>query len=156
MDALKSATEGMVRLMDDVLDISALERGHYRLERIRFDLCSLVSDLNSEFASVAERRGLSLHCSSVGHPVFVRTDPQRVRQVLSNLLGNALKHAAGVHPDKHRLASLHSRNILDGALLFRYCSLPRPLQRDLALAVGTDRATVLQTLRSVDAQSAWL
>ena len=39
------------------------------------------------------------------------------------------------------MASLHSRNILDGALLFRYCSLPRPLQRDLALAVGTDRAT---------------
>ena len=77
-------------------------------------------------------------------------------RALEGVLGNALKHAAGVHPDKHRLASLHSRNILDGALLFRYCSLPRPLQRDLALAVGTDRATVLQTLRSVDAQSAWL
>lgn len=89
---------------------------------------------------------------------FLPCDEKTFRRLraLEGVLGNALKHAAGVHPDKHRLASLHARNVLDGALLFRYCSLARPLQRDLALAVGTDRATVLETLRRVDGQVGFL
>ena len=69
-------------------------------------------------------------------------------RALEGVLGNALKHAAGVHPDKHRLASLHSRNILDGALLFRYCRC-RGRCNGTWLCGGDEAGDCFTALRSV-------
>ena len=92
LKALKSATTGMVRLMDDVLDISALERGQVRLEPVSMDLSSLLRTLMTEFGDSAKSRGLYMSLEGAVDEVRVVGDPLRVRQVLSNLVDNAIKY----------------------------------------------------------------
>ena len=94
LNALKSATAGMVRLMDDVLDISALERGQVSLKAVPMDLASLVRTLMDEFTDSAKNKGLYISLEGVASEVRVSGDPQRVRQVLSNLVGNAIKYTS--------------------------------------------------------------
>jgi signal transduction histidine kinase len=90
MGALRSATTSMVHLMDDVLDISAIERGELKLTTKSVVLTALLELLQAEYAPIAQARGLSLDFDCP-EGVMVRCDIQRTRQVLSNLLDNALK-----------------------------------------------------------------
>ena len=94
LKVLKSATAGMVRLMDDVLDISALERGQVRLDVVPMDLSSLLRTLKTEFADSAKAKGLYMSLEGHAPDVRVSGDPQRVRQVLSNLVDNAIKYTS--------------------------------------------------------------
>ena len=94
LKVLKSATAGMVRLMDDVLDISALERGQVRLDVVPMDLSSLLRTLKTEFADSAKGKGLYMSLEGHAPDVRVSGDPQRVRQVLSNLVDNAIKYTS--------------------------------------------------------------
>ena len=94
LKVLKSATAGMVRLMDDVLDISALERGQVRLDVVPMDLSSLLRTLETEFADSAKAKGLYMSLEGHAPDVRVSGDPQRVRQVLSNLVDNAIKYTS--------------------------------------------------------------
>ena len=80
--------------MDDVLDISALERGQVSLKAVPMDLASLVRTLMDEFTDSAKNKGLYISLEGVASEVRVSGDPQRVRQVLSNLVGNAIKYTS--------------------------------------------------------------
>jgi len=92
LKALKSATTAMVSLMDDVLDISALERGKVSLDVVAMDLASLLRTLETEFTSRAKAKGLYMTLEGVDSEFIVNGDPLRVRQVLSNLVDNAIKY----------------------------------------------------------------
>ncbi len=81
----------LVELLNDILDLSKFEAGQLELERIPFDLGSLVEDTASLLSQNASP-GVELTCLiSPGLPSQLLGDPTRVRQIVSNLLSNALK-----------------------------------------------------------------
>jgi len=90
--AAYSSGEAMLQLINDILDVSKIEAGKIELERIDFDLQALISDETSMFRAPAKRKGVRLSSRIADAvPRAVRGDPMRLRQVLTNLLGNAVK-----------------------------------------------------------------
>ncbi len=84
--------ENLLTILNDILDFSKLEAGRMELESVGFDLARMVEGSLSLMAGRAEEKGLSLASDiSPGTPVFVTADPGRLRQVLLNLVGNAVK-----------------------------------------------------------------
>ncbi|MFT3736324.1 MAG: ATP-binding protein [Rhodocyclaceae bacterium] len=84
--------EALLVILNDVLDFSKIEAGELRLETIDFDLVETAQDVMHSFALNARERGIALALDipdSLGH--FFRGDPTRLRQILVNLVGNALK-----------------------------------------------------------------
>ncbi|MBL8420237.1 MAG: response regulator [Dechloromonas sp.] len=91
-DTVQQSGEHLLSIINDILDFSKIEAGKLEIEHINFDLRQLVEDLGCLFAQAAEAKGLELVCS-VPHdlPVAVSGDPVRVRQILNNLVSNAVK-----------------------------------------------------------------
>lgn len=88
--AYRSA-RGLLALLNDILDLSKLDAGKLELERREFDLREVIENVVTLFAPNCEQKGLAIWCCV--DPVLGRYvgDPLRVRQVVSNLLGNAVK-----------------------------------------------------------------
>jgi PAS domain S-box-containing protein len=91
-ESARSSGESLLALINDILDFSKIEAGHLELESIDFDLRALVEDLSSILALRADEKQIELICSvEPDVPSFVTGDPGRLRQILLNLAGNALK-----------------------------------------------------------------
>lgn len=89
---LQRSGENLLHLIDDILDYSKLRAGRMEVERTEFDLRELVDDLMEAFAGSAQEKGLELACDfEPGLPSHYCGDSGRLRQVLTNLLGNAVK-----------------------------------------------------------------
>jgi two-component system, sensor histidine kinase and response regulator len=89
--AYRSA-ETLLSLINDILDFSKIEAGKLELDEIAFDLPELIEDLAALFAPQAHAKGLELlYELTPGLPARVLGDPHRLRQVLTNLIGNAVK-----------------------------------------------------------------
>ena len=89
---------GLVAMLNDVLDFSKIEAGKLELEAIPFDLGLAVDDVVHLLAATAEAKGLELiQRVAPGTPVRLLGDPGRLRQVLSNLIGNAIKFTERGH-----------------------------------------------------------
>ena len=92
LDMVSMSAQSLLRLLNDLLDFSKIEAGKLELEEIEFHLPEVFQDVIKTFATEARRRGLDLRCEiSPGLPDSVMGDPGRLRQVLMNLVGNALK-----------------------------------------------------------------
>ncbi len=91
-ETVRSSGEHLLSVINDILDFSKIEAGKVQLEEIEFDLRTVVEDLASLLAERAHVRGLEL-VGLVEHdvPTGLIGDPFRLRQVLMNLLGNAIK-----------------------------------------------------------------
>jgi PAS domain S-box-containing protein len=88
----QSAGENLLTLINDILDISKLEAGHLELESIDFDLRNLLEKTCEILALRAHHQQLELTCRlAEDAPVKLVGDPLRLRQVLVNLIGNAIK-----------------------------------------------------------------
>jgi signal transduction histidine kinase/CheY-like chemotaxis protein len=88
----RSSAGLLLRIIDDVLDFSKLEAGRVEVERIPTDLGALVHDAAAPFAPKAREKGLDLAVEvDENLPSHVVLDPGRVGQILSNLVGNAIK-----------------------------------------------------------------
>jgi signal transduction histidine kinase/CheY-like chemotaxis protein/HPt (histidine-containing phosphotransfer) domain-containing protein len=82
----------LLAVINDILDFSKSEAGRLTLEAIDCDLREIVEDVTALLAERAHRKGLELACRIEDEvPSAVRADPGRLRQVLTNLLGNAIK-----------------------------------------------------------------
>jgi PAS domain S-box-containing protein len=81
----------MARLVDDLLDVSRITRGKISLHVERLDLGRLLRTLVPDQQGVAERAGVKLSLDLPETPVWVRGDPTRLTQVMTNLVDNALK-----------------------------------------------------------------
>ena len=86
---IRQCSETLISLINDILDFSKLESGTIDLERRSVDLAEVVDGVVDMLAPRAEAKGLSLVAS---YPLRTYvTDPTRLRQILINLVGNALK-----------------------------------------------------------------
>jgi PAS domain S-box-containing protein len=89
--ALQSG-RSLMNILDDVLDFSKMEAGRLELETIEFDLWNTVEEMTRLFAERAHRKGIELVCHITREvPRIVEGDPTRLGQILSNLIGNAIK-----------------------------------------------------------------
>lgn len=89
----QTAAERMVRLIEDLLDVSAIEAGHLRLVPDEIELGTWLARRVDDQRLLAERKGIQLQLSVPDHPVVARVDPDRVEQVFTNLLSNAVKYS---------------------------------------------------------------
>jgi PAS domain S-box-containing protein len=91
-DAIKRSGDALLALIDDILDLSRIEAGKMRLDRVDFSLETVIRESTSMFALQARTKGLEFtRTIPPGLPALVVGDPGRLRQVLTNLLGNAIK-----------------------------------------------------------------
>ncbi|MDD5028601.1 MAG: PAS domain S-box protein [Rhodoferax sp.] len=99
LDIINRSGEHLLTLINDVLEMAKIEAGRAQLEITPFDLGSLVRDVTDMMHMRAQEKGLQLLIDqSSEFPRYIRGDAARVRQVLINLLGNAMKftHHGGV------------------------------------------------------------
>lgn len=93
------STEHLLKVINDILDFSRIERGALELEAIAFNLLELLQGSIQVFQHSAQQRGLQLQLDTqpgLEH-LEVRGDPTRIRQILVNLIGNALKFTEEGH-----------------------------------------------------------
>jgi len=90
--------QGMLALINDILDFSKVESGRLELEETEFDVRDTIEEIGDLLAETAQAKGLEL-CSRIADDVPRRVfgDPTRVRQVLVNLIGNAIKFTEEGH-----------------------------------------------------------
>ena len=104
---IKSSSEALMSLINDVLDFSKVESGHLNLELRDFSILPMINSLNSMFLSQAKEKGLSLKISvDESVPRKIRGDETRLRQILLNLLSNAIKFTKSGEVSLH--VSTHS------------------------------------------------
>jgi len=92
LTSIRKATDLLLGVINNILDFSKLDAGKLELDQVDFSISALVSDLLDMFGVLAERKGLALD-AHVGDevPDAVLGDEHRIKQVLTNLVGNALK-----------------------------------------------------------------
>ncbi|MFM5184307.1 response regulator [Aeromonas veronii] len=89
---IKSSSDTLLLLINDILDVTKVESGKLTLEEIDFDLSEQLDSLAGMFADLAERKHVEVVIrKSPEVPVFLRGDPLRLGQVLVNLVNNAIK-----------------------------------------------------------------
>ena len=92
LNLVKTSAESLLLVINDILDFAKIEAGKMHLEQIGFDLFETVGELMRIMSFRAHQKGLELICDMRGDvPEAVAGDPVRLRQVLVNLLGNAIK-----------------------------------------------------------------
>lgn len=92
LKTVKSSAESLLAIVNDILDFSKIEAGKMRFEEVPFSLSTLVFDATRAQAVMAHTKGLEVLVTVASDvPCRVLGDPTRLRQVLINLLGNAIK-----------------------------------------------------------------
>jgi signal transduction histidine kinase/DNA-binding response OmpR family regulator len=89
---VKNSAESLLSIINDILDFSKVEAGMLEMEVLEFDMCLIINDFGRSIAYRAHDKGLELICPAevIQHQWF-NADPGRIRQILNNLVGNAIK-----------------------------------------------------------------
>ncbi len=91
-ETIKNSAQSLLSIINDILDFSKIESGKLDLETLDFDLRTTLEDLSDSLALSAHTKGLELLCWIEPEvPALLRGDPGRLRQILTNLLNNAIK-----------------------------------------------------------------
>jgi signal transduction histidine kinase/DNA-binding response OmpR family regulator len=126
--------EALLSLINDILDLSKLEAGKLTLETVDFELSSVMSSIGELCGARAHAKGLDLafYCAPEV-PMLLRGDPGRLRQILLNLVGNALKFTefGGVGVETTRLESPDPRTWLRFTVLDSGIGIPKEAQSRL-------------------------
>ncbi|MBV6752134.1 response regulator [Pseudomonas chlororaphis] len=129
------STEHLLKVINDILDFSRIERSALELEHIPFNLAELIGSCAQAFQHNASQRGLRLDLQIPAdmQALQVKGDPTRIRQILVNLIGNALKFtehgSVGIEP--HWQA-------LDNDVLWFTCTV-----RDSGIGISSERLELM-------------
>jgi signal transduction histidine kinase/CheY-like chemotaxis protein/HPt (histidine-containing phosphotransfer) domain-containing protein len=94
-EAVRRSGEALLTIINDILDFSKIEAGKLELETLDLDVREVVEDVAGLLAEQAHRKGVELICAiAPGVPRGLVGDPGRLRQILLNLMGNAVKFTA--------------------------------------------------------------
>ncbi len=91
-DTIYRSGQSLLGILNDILDFSKIEAGKLDIERVDFNLRQIIEDTAGLLAHSAQQKGLEVICDiQAGVPLLAMGDAVRLRQLLSNLLGNAIK-----------------------------------------------------------------
>jgi signal transduction histidine kinase len=124
------STEHLLKVINDILDFSRIERSELELEHIPFNLAELIGACAQSFQHSAVQRGLALNLRIPDdmRGLQVQGDPTRIRQILVNLVGNALKFT-----EQGRVSIEAQWQSLDHELLWFTCSV-----RDSGIGISSE------------------
>jgi signal transduction histidine kinase/CheY-like chemotaxis protein len=91
LDVIRQSGESLLAILNDILDLSKIEAGKLEIEEIDFDLAEIARGAHATFTALANKKGLSFALDIEKARGVYRGDPTRIRQVLYNLISNALK-----------------------------------------------------------------
>ncbi|HEX8142330.1 MAG TPA: ATP-binding protein [Pyrinomonadaceae bacterium] len=91
LESIERSAERLELLIDDLLDVSRISSGKFRIEARRIDLATVITDTIRVVDIAARAKGIRIDTDYDGPPSFVMGDPERLQQVLWNLLTNAIK-----------------------------------------------------------------
>ena len=94
LDTIHSSGEHLLELINDILDLSKVESGRLKVELQHCSIHQVIKDVTSVLGKRAHEKGLRIVYEPQELPETILTDPGRVRQILTNLLGNAIKFTA--------------------------------------------------------------
>jgi len=148
-EIVESSGESLLCLVNDILDFSKIEANKLDLETLDFDLQSLLDDFAATMALKAHEKGLELLCAADPHvPTLLSGDPGRLRQILSNLAGNAVKFT-----ERGEVAVRVSRVTNDEDAREDSCLLRFSI-RDTGIGIPADKIGMLfQQFTQVDAST---
>jgi signal transduction histidine kinase/ActR/RegA family two-component response regulator len=129
------STGHLLKVINDILDFSRIERTTLELEHIDFNLGELIASSVQSFQHSAQQRGLELHLQlqADGAQPRVVGDPTRIRQILLNLIGNALKFT-----ERGQVQVEARWQLLDRQLLWFTCSV-----RDTGIGIDSERLEMM-------------
>ena len=85
-------SEQLLRIIDDILDLSKVEAGKLMIEKIDFNLTELLADVSSLMEFRAQENGIKFQLETITElPEVMNSDPTRIKQILMNAIGNAIK-----------------------------------------------------------------
>ncbi len=129
------STEHLLKVINDILDFSRIERSALELEHIPFALGELIGSCAQAFQHSAVQRGLQLNLRFPAglEKLQVKGDPTRIRQILVNLIGNALKFT------EHGSVSIEPAwQVLDDELIWFSCTV-----RDSGIGISAERLELM-------------
>jgi PAS domain S-box-containing protein len=153
-ETVRISGESLLALLNDILDLSKIEAGKLDMETLDFDLHALLDDFAATMAGRAQDKGLEFICAADPDvPARLRGDPGRLRPILTNLLGNAVKFThtgevavrvsladkgepAPARPDENAMAGPAARQPDDDVLL-------RFGVRDTGIGIPADKVSLL-------------
>ncbi len=148
LKVVKESSRHLLALISDILDLSKIESGKLELSTSDFDLQQLLQSINRSFEHEAHGKGLNLEVSSAqGIPALLHGDSLRLKQVLVNLIGNALKftETGGVRLEVNQESDAQTTS---GEFLLRFTV------RDTGIGIPPEQQqAVFETFRQVDSTS---
>ncbi|HEX4600879.1 MAG TPA: ATP-binding protein, partial [Gemmatimonadales bacterium] len=134
LELVRSSSEALLTILNDILDYSKIEAEHLELESIPFDLSKLVHATSSLLAVRAREKHLELLADVPPDlPRMVRGDPTRIRQVLTNLIGNAIKFTE----EGEVVVSIAGTGMEDGQARLRFGV------RDTGIGIAAEQLTTI-------------
>jgi len=113
VEKISEATKHLLAIINDILDLSKVEAGQLRLERVHFPLGALLDQVRSLISDQAFHKGLAIEVESEGAPPWLQGDPTRLRQALLNYAANAVKFTErGSIRIRARLLHQHDQQVL--------------------------------------------
>ncbi len=88
---IQSSGNGLLGLIDEILDLSKIEAGKMELEFLDVSVKEITDSLKALFTEVAKQKNIQFNIVTKGAPLVIRTDKMRLEQILKNLLSNAIK-----------------------------------------------------------------
>lgn len=133
-EIIRSSAGSLLGVINDILDFSKIEAGKLEIEIIDFDLEQQLEEFSAIMQFKAHEKGLQLTCRKAPQvPVRLRGDPGRIRQILTNLTGNAIKFTE--NGSVHIKVELASRN--EEGVLLRFAV------RDSGVGIAKDKQSAL-------------
>jgi PAS domain S-box-containing protein len=142
-ETIKNSAHALLSIINDILDFSKIESGKLDLENLDFDLRTTLDDLGDSLALSAHAKGLELLCWVEPEvPALLRGDPGRLRQILTNLLNNAIKFTSSGEVSLR--VSLDEEDAAGARIRFEV--------KDTGIGIPKDKiATLFQPFTQVDA-----